>query len=207
MPLPTRPVFAPIPSQQQGWDAPVNTNFGHLREGPWPVFALDDTFDETDLEAEFPVANYRLCLVWVKHSTLGWVLYASVATGAWFLLGGQGSPASLMKEVTAEGITIVAGTAKLTFRMPYAMTVTEVRANLVGASSSGVVTVDINVGGTTILGTKLTIDSGEKTSLTAAAPATITNANLADDAEITIDVDTAGTGAHGLKVTLKGGQA
>jgi hypothetical protein len=73
---------------------------------------------------------------------------------------------------------------------------------LTTASSSGNPTVDINEGGTSILGTKLTIDGNEKTSTTAATAATITDTAIADDAEITIDIDAAGTGATGLKVTI-----
>jgi hypothetical protein len=96
------------------------------------------------------------------------------------------------------------GNPKVTFRMPYAFTVTAVRASLTTASSSGVVTVDINEAGTSILSTKLTIDQSEETSTTAATPAVISDTSLADDAEITIDIDGAGTGAAGLKVYLLG---
>jgi hypothetical protein len=92
-------------------------------------------------------------------------------------------------------------------RMPYAMTLTAVRASLATVSSSGVVTVDINEGGTTVLSTKLTIDASEKTSTTAATAAVISDSALADDAEITFDIDTAGTGAKGLKVWLIGTRA
>jgi hypothetical protein len=90
--------------------------------------------------------------------------------------------------------------------MPYALTLTAVKASLTTASSSGNPTVDINEGGTSILSTKLSIDSGEKTSATAATAAVISDSALAEDAEITIDIDTAGTGATGLKVTLIGSQ-
>lgn len=106
-----------------------------------------------------------------------------------------------------ETTAITTGTAKVTFRMPCAVTLTSVRASLNTASSSGNPTVDINEAGTTILSTKLSIDSGEKTSLTAATPAVISDTALADDAEITIDIDTAGTGAKGLKVWLIGNLA
>ena len=101
-----------------------------------------------------------------------------------------------------ETTDITTGTAKVTFRAPHAMTITGVRASLTTASSSGDPTVDINEGGTSILGTKLSIDANEKTSTTAATPATITDNTIADDAEITIDIDAAGTGATGLKVTI-----
>jgi hypothetical protein len=107
-----------------------------------------------------------------------------------------------------ETTAIVAAAGKATFRMPYAMTVTEVRASLTTAAASGTFTVDINESGTTILSTKLTIDATEKTSETAAAAAVISDSALADDAEITIDVDDDASGdAKGLKVWLIGTRA
>lgn len=112
---------------------------------------------------------------------------------------------SLIVAVSDEATDLTAGTAKLTFRMPYAFTLTAVRASLSAASTSGAVQVDVNEAGVSVFGAnKLTIDQGEKTSVTAATPATLTDTALADDAEITIDIDAAGTGAKGLKVTLIG---
>lgn len=122
-----------------------------------------------------------------------------------FLNANVGSVAAVIQAAASDETTaLTTGTAKLTFRMPHAMTLTAVRASLSTASSSGAVTVGINEGGSTILSTDLTIDQGEKTSTTAATPAVISDAALADDAEITIDIDGAGTGAKGLKVTLIG---
>jgi hypothetical protein len=109
--------------------------------------------------------------------------------------------------VSDETTTLTTGTAKITFRMPYALTLTAVRSSLSTASSSGLVTVDVKEAGTTILSTLLTIDATERTSTTAAAAAVISDAALADDAEITIDITVAGTGAKGLKVTLIGNRA
>lgn len=114
---------------------------------------------------------------------------------------------TLIVAIGDETTAITTGTAKVTFRMPFAMTVTSVRASLTTASSSGTPTFDINEAGTSILSTKLTIDANEKTSTTAATPAVISDASLADDAEITIDVDVAGTGATGAKVYLIGTRA
>jgi hypothetical protein len=109
--------------------------------------------------------------------------------------------------VSDEETAITTGTAKVTFRMPFAMTLTAVRASLTTASTSGLPTFDINEGGTSILSTKLTIDANEKTSTTAATAAVISDSALADDAEITIDIDVAGTGAKGAKVYLIGRRA
>jgi hypothetical protein len=100
---------------------------------------------------------------------------------------------------------ITTGTAKVTFRMPYAMTLTAVRASLNTVSSSGAPAIDINKTGVgSLLSTVITIDASEKTSTTAATPAVISTSALSDDDEITIDIDTAGTGAKGLVVTLIG---
>jgi hypothetical protein len=115
-------------------------------------------------------------------------------------------PTEIQLAASDETTALTAGTAKMTFRMPHAMTVTAVRASLTTAQASGsIFTVDINEGGTSILSTKLTIDNTEKTSTTAATPAVISDTALADDAEITIDIDQIGNGtATGLKITLIG---
>ncbi len=114
-------------------------------------------------------------------------------------------PIACSDETTA----LTAGTGKVTFRMPYAFTLSGVRASLTTAQTSGnILTVDINEGGASILSTKLTIDNTEKTSTTAATAAVISDTALADDAEITIDIDQIGDGtAKGLKVYLIGERA
>lgn len=138
-----------------------------------------------------------------KVGTLTWDLFGDLEP-----TGGAGAAVfELVVAASDETTDITTGTAKATFRMPDGVTLTAVRASLTTASSSGVVTVDINEGGSSILSTKLTIDASEKTSTTAATPAVISDASLADDAEITIDIDTAGTGAKGLKVVLIGTRA
>lgn len=111
-------------------------------------------------------------------------------------------PIACSDETTA----LTAGTAKVTFRMPFAMTLTAVRASLTTAQTSGsIFTVDVNESGTTVLSTKLTIDNTEKSTTTAATAAVISDSSLADDAEITIDIDQVGDGtAKGLKVYLIG---
>lgn len=108
-----------------------------------------------------------------------------------------------------ETTALTTGTAKVTFRMPYAFTLSEVRASVTTAPTGSVLTVDINETAATILSTKITIDATEKTSETAATAPVISDSALADDAEITIDIDTVGStiAGAGLKVTLIGNQA
>lgn len=96
------------------------------------------------------------------------------------------------------------GDGKISLRMPFAMTLSSVRANLRTASSSGAVTVNIRIGGSDIFGTALTIDANEKTSVTAAVPAVLSTTAVADDAEVLVDIDGAGTGAVGLKIHMIG---
>ena len=107
-------------------------------------------------------------------------------------------------EVTATA----AATAVVTFHMPYAFTLTGIKAGVTTAPVGSVLTVDLNEAGSTCLTTKLTIDAGEKTSGTAATAPVIGGAGpaLADNALMTIDVDGVGSGTAGagLKVYLIG---
>lgn len=105
-----------------------------------------------------------------------------------------------------ESTAITAGTAKVTFRIPFAFSLSEVRASLTVAQPSGsILTVDVHSNGTTIFSTKLTFDNTEKTTKTAATQPVVSTTSLPDDAEITIDVDqVGGAGAAGLKVYLVG---
>lgn len=116
---------------------------------------------------------------------------------------------SIIIACSDETTALTTGAAKVTFRMPYAFTLTAVRASVTTAPTDAAITVDINEGGASILSTLLTIDATEKTSTTAATPAVISDASLADDAEITIDIDTVGStvAGAGLKVALIGARA
>ncbi len=115
-------------------------------------------------------------------------------------------PVEIGMACSDETTALTTGTAKATFRMPHAMTLTAVRASVTTAPVGSVLTVDINEGGSTILSTKITIDASEKTSTTAATPPVISDSALADDAEITVDIDTVGssTAGAGLKIWLIG---
>ena len=135
----------------------------------------------------------------------------TVPSGNFTLATTTGSSAKVELGFAAsdETTALTTGTAKITFRMPHAMTLTAVRANVATAPAGSALTVDINEGGSTILSTKLTIDAGEKTSTTAATAAVISDTALADDAEITVDIDAIGssTAGAGLKIWLIGTRA
>lgn len=111
---------------------------------------------------------------------------------------------SLTYAISDESTAITTGAAKLIARAPHKIRVTGVRASLSTASSSGNPAFDINESGSTILSTTITIDSSERTSVTAATPPVVSDTSIADDAELTFDIDTAGTGAKGAKITIIG---
>ena len=75
------------------------------------------------------------------------------------------------------------------FVMPIGGTVIEVGLTVSTAGTTGVGTYDIHKNGTTILSTKITVDSGEKTSRTAATDSVISVAAVAEGDIYTFDID------------------
>jgi len=116
---------------------------------------------------------------------------------------------SLIVAASDETTDLTTGTAKSTFRMPYAFTLSAVRASVTTAPTGSAITVDINEAGTSVLSTKITIDPTAKTSVTATSQPVISDTALADDAEITVDIDQVGStvAGTGLKITLIGTKA
>ena len=97
----------------------------------------------------------------------------------------------------------------VSFRMPYAFTLSEVRASVNTAATGATLQITISEDGVPILSTDLTIDAGETSSVTAAVSAVISDADLANDARIDINLVTVGAtiAGAGLKVTFIGEQA
>lgn len=120
--------------------------------------------------------------------------------------GGGGGSGDILIQLACSDLTtpLVAGDNKAYVRAPQTMTLTGLRASLLTASSYGPVTVDVKVDGVSILSTLLTIDEGEKTSVTATLPVVIRDAVIVDDKEIVIELVDAGTDATGLIVSLFG---
>lgn len=171
--------------------------------GAWVFYTLPEgcvIYDEdTNLHYKFEGGSYVLLV------DLSAYLTSATAASTYGTIT-QAKTEYLVLAASDETTALTTGTSKVTFRMPYAFTVSSVRASLSTAQASGsILTVDINEAGTTILSTKLTIDNTEKTSTTAATAAVISDTALADDAEITVDIDQVGDGtAKGLKVVLIG---
>jgi hypothetical protein len=111
---------------------------------------------------------------------------------------------------TTAGIVLSSSVPKVTFRMPYAFTMTSIKASLNAAQATGATlfTVDVRKNGTSIFSTQMTFDNTELTTLTAVTPAVLTTSPMtfADDDIVTIFAqnNTAGNVAAGLKVTMIG---
>ena len=114
-----------------------------------------------------------------------------------------GMPFEICIKCSDETTAITTGTNKARFRMPFAATLTAVRAAVNTQPTGSTIIIDINESGTTVMSTnKLSIDASESTSVTAATPAGITDSALADDAEISIDFDQVGSSTAGAGVSV-----
>jgi len=142
----------------------------------------------------------------------GTVLTVVAGLPAWASAGHVTQNRGLEVACSDESTALTTGTAKITFRMPFAMTLSAgeagIRASLTGAgSTSGTTTVDVNQNGSTLMSsTKITIDDGDLTSVGAATAPVLTTTALTDNASITVDVDavTGGADETGLKIQLIG---
>jgi hypothetical protein len=95
-----------------------------------------------------------------------------------------------------------AGTDKAVFFMPYNMELSEVFAGLGTVCSGSTFITDVNLNGTSILSTKISIDAGESTSLTAATPPVISTSTLTKGGKITVDFDQVGAVDTGKAHTI-----
>jgi hypothetical protein len=103
-----------------------------------------------------------------------------------------------------ETTDLATGTARVTFRMPWAATLTDVRLSVNTAPTGSALIVDVNEGGASVFGTLPQIDDGDTTSVGSVVAPVISDSALAADAEITVDIDQVGSSAagKGLKVAL-----
>lgn len=117
---------------------------------------------------------------------------------------------TLERAVSDETTNLSTGTAKLTFRMPFAFVLTGVRISVNTAPTGATILVDVNKTGVgSIFTTRPSIDDSEKTSVTAATQPVLSVTSLSDDDEITIDIDQVGatTPGKGLKIIFFGYRA
>lgn len=137
--------------------------------------------------------------------TAGQALIATSSTAATW----QGIPWEMIVACSDETTALTTGTAKVTFRMPRAVTLSSVRLNVNTAPTGSVIIVDVKAGGTSIFSTKPQIATSAFTSVGGAVPGVLSTTSIADNAEITINIDQIGStiAGAGLKVILIGTRA
>jgi hypothetical protein len=175
---------------------------------------LNASDDGLELETKGQIHTYSTENTALDVGSNDYVLTAdsTTATGlAWLDSGSIKHQVALVIACSDEETAIDATGQKISFRMPYAMTLNAGTAGITGSlvtagTGANLFTVDINESGSTILSTKLTFDATETTTTTAATPVVISDTALAADSIITIDVDQLDSGgvAAGLKISLIG---
>jgi len=162
-----------------------------------PLTTKGDLFTYDTADARLPIGTDGQILIADSTQSIG-LKWGTVSSG---------SPDVFQLAASDETSDLTIGAGKITFRLPSAITLTDVRASVNTAPTGANLIVDINVNGTSIFTTDLLeIDAGEKTSTTAVTPPNITTTSLSDDDEISIDIDQIGStvAGTGLKITLIG---
>ena len=114
---------------------------------------------------------------------------------------------ALLIPIVDDNVDVEVGINIFTFRVPYAINLDYVRANVATAPLGGDIEINIEANGNTIFSTNLFIESGTRTSVAATTQNVLNiNANLSDDEEVTVSVLSTGfsTKGSGLKLSFIG---
>jgi hypothetical protein len=139
--------------------------------------------------------------------TANQILQVKSGLPSWQTSAGNIAPTlSFIVSLTSETGDLTVADDLAQIRMPFAFTLTEVRAFVNTAPTGAALTFDIEESGSTILSTLITIDVSEKTSESAATPPVISDTALADDSIISFNCDQIGssTAGAGAKIMLIG---
>lgn len=172
---------------------------------PKGLYSAATTYALGDLVSRLTSGQYRLFASLVDDNLANTPDSATPADTAYWMYLGVIAPmisTGLHVALSDEFSSIAAITNAMRVRALGLLEIAEVRASLNEASTSGPVTVDINVDGVSILDTKLTIDQGETTSVSAAVAYVLNETTIVDDAVVSFDIDDAGSDAKGLKVSI-----
>jgi hypothetical protein len=182
---------------------------GFISSTDWSNFNQKiNEVNNIDVSADASIYSYELNgISYLRKLTAGYgininhdvsVIFVSVANLQESLLIACGD------EIT--NLSVSGSTPAVTFRMPYNFTLTGLKADVNTAPVGSSINVDIHKDGSTLLSTLLSIDDGEKTSVTAAFPPVISDSSLNNNDEMTIFITQIGitTPGKGLKVTMSG---
>ncbi len=163
--------------------------------------------------------RFRVGSRWVHEDGREWVCSDATEEAAvwdlrvderYYRAGGSfvGMPVEFSVALGDETSAATTGT-KVTWRVPYAMTVTSVRIECVAAPTGSVAIIDVQEAGTTIFSVSPQIAISETTSVGGAVPGTLSDNTLEDNAVLTFIIDQIGSteAGAGYKVTLIGTRA
>ena len=206
------------------FDTTAKAMYGPKASGSWPAAVplvantlLNGTvqpLNTTGTDGDF-YYNTTDKLFYGPKASNAWPAGASMRgpTGPAGPVSSSNNPSMFIQVAVSDETTPLTTGDKLTFRVAYAFTLTEIRASLTTAVSGSSLKIDVKKGGTSIFSSNslLTIDDGNKTSVGSTAAYAISSGldSIADDSEFTISVTQIGsaTAGAGLKLTFKGNYA
>ena len=114
-----------------------------------------------------------------------------------------GAKTECISMAVSDNTTDLATGTVFTFYMPYAMTLTDIKASVLTAPTGAGLIVDVHDSGTTIMGTdKLDIDVSEFHTSTAGTQPALTDTALANNAKIEIIIDQVGSTVAGAGLVI-----
>jgi hypothetical protein len=134
-------------------------------------------------------------ILWVKESDSG-----SASNTGWQKFSGVERHGFALGDTTT---TITPGANKGYWIATYDGTLTGVYGSVLTPSTSGAVTFDIHLNGTTVMASnKILIDQGDRSSVTATTAAALTTTTFSTGDLFTFDIDAAGSGAAGPQLVF-----
>jgi hypothetical protein len=125
-----------------------------------------------------------------------------------FDASGNAATVKLTRTITvplvAETVTVTAQAGARRILAPFAIKLTEIRFYVVTAGTTAT-TIDVNVGGTSILNAPVSVSANSTYASTTSFTA-LSTGTIALNGVISFDIDAAGTGARGVQVTLVGNE-
>ena len=121
----------------------------------------------------------------------------------------QALPIELMFFASDQITSISTGDNKMILPLPFSMTLSAVRIDVITAPTGSGITFDIEEAGSTIFSTLPTIDATETSTSTAATPAVISDSTLTVAGSLKVNFDAVGStiAGKGVSVTLTGTRA
>lgn len=187
--------YTVIPNQARIWSVDAKLKERMITFGVWAHEASNaPTIDEIGITQE--------------NTAVG---SGSSGGGSGSAAGGQGDAAPQLEvfaiPITDKSSALATGESDQDFIVPYDLQNVYVAASISTVQTSGTVaTIDVKRNGTTVLGTKITIDNNERHSFSASAQPVMSVTNLSKGDRLTFHKDAVGTGGKGLSVYVFGYQ-